>query len=130
MIQAKQTKKRYKGLCAFQENCIYTSEQCRFIHVLNETTMRKVIKEAIEELVCTSKIVSFEDTYDSNKNDAKDSTTITENEGTPELSITTNTEEMRCIPETTIKSQKAQNKRKTARAPKSNEDNESFTPLV
>ena len=128
MIQAKQTKKRYKGLCAFQENCIYTSEQCRFIHVLNETTMRKVIREAIEELVCTSKIVCFEDTYDSNKNDAKDST-ITENEGTPELSITTNTEEMRCIHEKTKQSQKAQNNRKIARPPKSNTDSESSTPF-
>ena len=78
---------------------------CRFIHVLSETTMRKVIREAIEELVCTSKIVSFEDTYDSNKKDAKDSTIITENEGTPELSINTNMEEMRCIHEITKQSQ-------------------------
>ena len=86
--------------------------------------MRKVIREAIEELVCTRKIVSFEDTYDSNKNDAKDST-ITENDGTPELSITTNTEEMRCIHEKTKQSQKAQNNRKIARPPKSNIDSES-----
>ena len=98
MIKTKQTNKRYKGICAFQENCMYTSEQCRFIHVLNETTMKKAIREAIEELVCTGKVVSFEDKYDSNKNGAKDST-ITETDGTPELSITTNTEEMRCIPE-------------------------------
>jgi len=56
--------------------------------------MKKAIRDAIEELVCTSKIVSFEDKYGLNKNDAKDPT-VNETDGILELSITTKKEEMK-----------------------------------
>lgn len=55
-----ETRKRYKGLCAFQDRCMFTSDQCKFIHVLTETNLNKAVRELKDEVLKISKLPSFE----------------------------------------------------------------------
>ena len=60
IIIMSETRKRYKGLCAFQDRCMFTSDQCKFIHVLTETNLNKAVRELIDEVLKISKLPSLE----------------------------------------------------------------------
>ena len=131
-----ETRKRYKGLCAFQDRCMFTSDQCKFIHVLTETNLNKAVRELIDEVLRISRLSSLEqqcenirslnveerqmvnnqttiedistskDKLDSNKRSEID-TAETNGKSIQSNSIT---EEIRTHPEKRKKSQKAQTK--------------------
>ena len=62
-----ETRKRYKGLCAFQDRCMFTSDQCKFIHVLTETNLNKAVRELIDEVLKISRLSSLEQQCENNR---------------------------------------------------------------
>ena len=131
-----ETRKRYKGLCAFQDRCMFTSDQCKFIHVLTETNLNNALRVLIDEVSKISKLPSLEqqsknkrssnveerqmvndqsnvedistskDKLDSNKRSEID----TAKTNRKSIQSKSNTEEIRTLPEKRNQSQKAQTK--------------------